>query len=113
MSQLGEKVGDAYVYGDLWNYRDQFPIALLDTREKIYGELWELNNINEGFGTLDRIEGFLGGLHPQNLYERDIVKVFLANSSDMCYIYHMPLYRICELGATRLDLHKWTVSKVG
>lgn len=80
----------------LFNFKGQFPILVLErdyipeiVREErhIKGELVEVDT--ETFYRINRLEGYFGPDHPQNLYNRSRVTVQTSTGDVEAYVFHM------------------------
>jgi len=94
LNNHSEFVGNAYFNGRLYEVAG-FPGAVLsnNTSEKVYGQVFMLNDAEKVFRVLDVYEGIENtGLEP-DLYKRLKVKTYLDVSEAMdvwVYIYNLP-----------------------
>ncbi|WMI68683.1 gamma-glutamylcyclotransferase [Mangrovimonas sp. YM274] len=86
-------IGDGYFYGKLFKV-DNYPGAILsdDSKDKVFGSIYQLSNTNRVFEVLDSYEGIDPNSTEPDLYKRMKVDSHLEDGntvSSWVYIYNL------------------------
>lgn len=79
-------VSDGFTYGKLYDL-GEFPGAVLGTKDKIFGSVYELPDDQNILRKLDEYEGFCPQNPTESLYLRKKTKVFVNNKSLTSWVY--------------------------
>ena len=79
-------VGDGFVHGKLYDL-GEYPGAVLGTRDKIFGSIYELPDDENILRELDNYEGFNPQKSKESLYLRRKIKVYTNNKTLTSWIY--------------------------
>jgi gamma-glutamylcyclotransferase (GGCT)/AIG2-like uncharacterized protein YtfP/cation transport regulator ChaC len=74
----------AWTFGKLFDTGNGYPMMKKSSRQKVYGELYEVNQ--KQLASLDELEGYQVN-SKDNLYEREIRTVFSDNGECSAYLY--------------------------
>jgi len=91
-------LGEASMQGRLYRV-DSYPglVETEDARERVHGELYDLNNPRAALQWLDAYEGIVPGHHDQNEYRRIERPVRVASGEDVTawvYLYRKDVRRL-------------------
>lgn len=76
-------VQPAQIRGTLYHLSYGYPGLILDDKHEVTGEILRVNDLEKSLKVLDRLEDYYGPGHPDNHYERRIIKV----NEFPCYVY--------------------------
>lgn len=77
----------AKTLGRLYDLPYGYP-AMIGGQDEVWGELLELNDVEEALKILDRLEGYCGEESPRNLYNRTIQEIqTLSGQAEQAYVY--------------------------
>ncbi|WP_053990812.1 gamma-glutamylcyclotransferase [Mangrovimonas sp. TPBH4] len=91
--EYSQWIGDGYFYGKLFKV-ENYPGAILsdDSKDKVYGSIYQLSNTIRVFEVLDSYEGIDPHSTEPDLYKRIKVNTYLEDGSTLLswvYIYNL------------------------
>lgn len=86
---------ECWTYGKLYDTGYGYPAMVKDQSEKVYGELYKINE--DQLKGLNQLEGYIGDGHKNNLYDRVTQEVYTRNSSVQAFVYIYASSKIAEL----------------
>jgi gamma-glutamylcyclotransferase (GGCT)/AIG2-like uncharacterized protein YtfP len=79
-------VGNGFAYGKLYDL-GEYPGAVLGTRDKIFGSIYEVPDDENILRKLDEYEGFHPQTPKESLYLRKKIKVYINDKTLTSWIY--------------------------
>ncbi len=77
----------AKTIGQVYDLPYGYP-AMVSGHEEVWGEIIELNDVEEALEVLDRLEGYSGVDSPRNLYNRTVQVIYtMSGKTEEAYVY--------------------------
>jgi gamma-glutamylcyclotransferase (GGCT)/AIG2-like uncharacterized protein YtfP len=84
-----KEIKKASIRGTLYHLNYGYPALILDGKHTVYGEWIQVDQSGEVLKRLDELEDYYGPGHPDNHYERKVIRV--ENTPGYVYEWILPL----------------------